>query len=133
MAKSPGNILSRRVDVRALRFTESGIAGRLIQSAAAISNMENIILELGRKSPAIIFSDADVAKAVEETKYSIQWDSGQVCMANSKIYAYESIASTFIELFIKRFAAVAIDDPLLPDEPRTTGRGSNVQAGSGLY
>ncbi|KAJ5193296.1 Aldehyde dehydrogenase N-terminal [Penicillium cf. viridicatum] len=72
----PGNILSHRMDVRALSFTGSGITGRLIQSAAAASNMENVILELGGKSLAIIFSDADIAKAVEGTKDSIQWDSG---------------------------------------------------------
>ncbi|KAK4869193.1 hypothetical protein LT330_006193 [Penicillium expansum] len=110
-----GNILSHHMDVRALSFTGSGRTGRLIQTAAAESNMKNVILELGGKSPAIIFPDADIEKAVEETKNSIQWNSGQVCMANSRIYVHESIASTFIELFNNRFAAVAIGDPLLPD------------------
>ncbi|KAJ5593279.1 Aldehyde dehydrogenase N-terminal [Penicillium hordei] len=99
-----GNILSHHMD------------------SVATSNMKNVILELGGKSPAIIFSDSDIAKAVEETKDSVQWNSGQVCMANSRIYAHESIASTFIELFNKRFAAVVIGNPLLPDDPRATGR-----------
>lgn len=73
------------MDVRALSFTGSERIGRLIQSAAAASNMKNVILELDGKSPAIIFADADIAKAVEETKDSIQWNIGQVCMANSRI------------------------------------------------
>lgn len=80
-----GNVLSHHIDVSALSFTGSGRTGRLIQSAAAASNMKNVILELGGKSPAIIFADADIAKAVEETKDSIQWNIGQVCMANSRI------------------------------------------------
>ncbi|KAJ5971316.1 Aldehyde dehydrogenase N-terminal [Penicillium vulpinum] len=110
-----GSVLSHHMDVRVLSFTGSGRTGRLIQTAAAESNMKNVVLELGGKSPAIIFPDADIEKAVEETKHSIQWNSGQVCMANSRIYVHESIAPTFIELFNKRFAAVSIGDPLLPD------------------
>ncbi|KAJ5371834.1 Aldehyde dehydrogenase N-terminal [Penicillium concentricum] len=110
-----GNVLSHHMDVRVLSFTGSGRTGRLIQAASAESNMKNVILELGGKSPAIIFPDADIEHAVEETKHSIQWNSGQVCMANSRIYVHESIASNFIELFNKRFADVAIGDPLLPD------------------
>ncbi|KAJ5520857.1 Aldehyde dehydrogenase N-terminal [Penicillium fimorum] len=82
-----GSVLSHHMDVRVLSFTGSGRTGRLIQAAAA----------------------------VEETKHSIQWNSGQVCMANSRIYVHESIASNFIDLFSKRFAAVAIGDPLLPE------------------
>ncbi|KAL2819023.1 Aldehyde/histidinol dehydrogenase [Aspergillus cavernicola] len=110
-----GNVLSHHMYVRVLSFTGSGRTGRLIQTAAAESNMKNVVLELGGKSPAIIFPDADIEKAVEETKHSIQWNSGQVCMANSRIYVHESIAPTFIELFNKRFATVTIGDPLLPD------------------
>ncbi|KAJ5746702.1 hypothetical protein N7520_011884 [Penicillium odoratum] len=110
-----GNVLSHHMDVRVISFTGSGRTGRLIQAAAAKSNLKNVILELGGKSPAVIFEDADIEKAVKETKHSIQWNSGQVCMANSRIYVQESIASTFIDLFHKSFADVQSGDPLLPD------------------
>lgn len=103
------------MDVRVISFTGSGRTGRLIQAAAAKSNLKNVILELGGKSPAVIFEDADIERAVKETKHSIQWNSGQVCMANSRIYVQESIASTFIEMFHKSFADVKSGDPLLPD------------------
>jgi len=109
-----GNVLSHHMDVRVLSFTGSGRTGRAIQIAAAKSNLKNVILELGGKSPAIIFPDADLKKAAEETKHSIQWNSGQMCMANSRIYVHESIASTFIELFQRSLTEIKIGDPLLP-------------------
>ncbi|KAJ5885063.1 hypothetical protein N7495_009573 [Penicillium taxi] len=110
-----GSVLSHHMDVRVLSFTGSARTGRIIQEAAAKSNFKKVILEMGGKSPAIIFSDADIEKAVEETKHSIQWNSGQVCMANSRIYVEESIASAFIELFKEKFSAVKIGDPLSPE------------------
>lgn len=110
-----GNVLSHHMDVRVISFTGSGRTGRLIQQAAAKSNLKNVVLELGGKSPAIIFPDANLERAVQETKHSIQWNSGQVCMANSRIYVHESIAPQFIELFQKSFAGIKSGDPLLPD------------------
>ena len=53
------------MDVRALSFTGSGRTGRLIQAAAAKSNLKAVFLELGGKSPAVIFEDADLDLAVE--------------------------------------------------------------------
>lgn len=100
------------MDVRALSFTGSGRTGRIIQQAAAKSNLKSIILELGGKSPGIIFPDADLAKAARETKHSIQWNSGQMCMANSRIYVHESIATAFVDLFKKEFQSVIKGDPL---------------------
>lgn len=102
------------MDIRVISFTGSGRTGRLIQQASAKSNLKNVILELGGKSPAIIFPDANLERAVKETKYSAQWNSGQVCMANSRIYVHESIAPKFIELFQKSFAEIRSGDPLLP-------------------
>ncbi|TVY77681.1 Aldehyde dehydrogenase [Fusarium oxysporum f. sp. cubense] len=109
--KTSGAILSSHMDVRVLSFTGSGPTGRLIQAAAAKSNLKNVILELGGKSPAIIFDDADLEKAAAETAHSIQWNSGQVCMANSRIYVHESIAEPFIESFKKKFQVIAAGDP----------------------
>lgn len=102
------------MDVRVLSFTGSGRTGRLIQAAAAKSNLKNVILELGGKSPAVIFPDANLDRAVKETMHSIRWNSGQVCMANSRIYVHESVASSFVEKFQKTFADVKSGDPLLP-------------------
>lgn len=83
----------------------------MIQEASSKSNLKKVVLELGGKSPAIIFDDADIEKAAAETQHSAQWNSGQVCMANSRIYVHESIAKTFIESFKEKFAAVRMGDP----------------------
>ncbi|OQE29972.1 hypothetical protein PENSTE_c002G07638 [Penicillium steckii] len=109
-----GNVMSHHMDIRVLSFTGSGRTGRIIQAAAAKSNLKNVILELGGKSPCIIFPDANIEKAVQQTKFSITMNTGQVCMANSRIYVHESIAEHFIELFKKSFADVKSGDPLLP-------------------
>lgn len=111
-----GSILSHHMDVRALSFTGSGRTGRLIQAAAAKSNLKQVYLELGGKSPAVIFEDAELEKAVNETAYSIQWNSGQVCMANSRVYVQDTIAEKYIQLFKDHFTnQVAMGDPLHKD------------------
>ncbi|KAJ0415334.1 Aldehyde/histidinol dehydrogenase [Aspergillus carlsbadensis] len=109
-----GSTLAHHMDVRLLSFTGSGRTGRLIQQAAAKSNLKNVIFELGGKSPAVVFPDADLAKAARETAYSIQWNSGQVCMANSRIYVHASVADKFVALFKERFRDVAMGDPTDP-------------------
>ncbi|KAJ9626184.1 hypothetical protein H2203_003816 [Taxawa tesnikishii (nom. ined.)] len=106
-----GAVLSSHMDVRALSFTGSGRTGRLITKAAADSNLKKVTLELGGKSPNIVFPDADLESAAEGTQYSIQWNSGQVCMANSRIYVEESAAERFVDLFKAKFGAVKAGDP----------------------
>ncbi|KAI1621952.1 aldehyde dehydrogenase [Exophiala viscosa] len=112
--QTSGAILSSHMDVRALSFTGSCRTGRIIQAAAAKSNLKNVILELGGKSPAIIFEDSNLENAVVETQSSIQFNSGQVCMANSRIYVQDTIADKFVELFKSKFAAISAGDPLDP-------------------
>jgi aldehyde dehydrogenase (NAD+) len=107
-----GQILSRHMDVRALSFTGSSRTGKLIQEEAARTNLKKVVLELGGKSPALVFEDANLDKAVAQTQFSIQSNSGQVCMANSRIYVQKSIAPRFIEAFKKQFAAARAGDPL---------------------
>ncbi|KAF7557145.1 hypothetical protein G7Z17_g911 [Cylindrodendrum hubeiense] len=112
-----GAALASHMDVRALSFTGSTRTGRLIQEAAAKSNLKNLIFELGGKSPAVIFEDADLEKAVPATSHSIQWNSGQVCMANSRIYVQRSIAPAFMAAFKESFGNVHLGDPT---DPATT-------------
>ncbi|KAK4032192.1 aldehyde dehydrogenase domain-containing protein [Parachaetomium inaequale] len=107
-----GQILSRHMDVRVLSFTGSSRTGKLIQEEAARTNLKKVILELGGKSPALVFEDANLEKAVAQTQASIQANSGQVCMANSRIYVQKSIALQFIEAFKVKFAGVRAGNPL---------------------
>jgi len=107
-----GKAIAEHMDIRKISFTGSGRTGRLIQEMSARSNLKNVTLELGGKTPAIIFDDADLSVAVPATQFSIQWNSGQVCMANSRIYVQEGIAEKFKEEFKKVFTNAKIGDPL---------------------
>ncbi|KAK5118458.1 hypothetical protein LTR62_002972 [Meristemomyces frigidus] len=78
-----GNALSEHMRVRCLSFTGSTRTGRTIQIASAKSNLKKVIFELGGKSPAIVFNDADIEQAVRETESSINWNSGQTWLVNA--------------------------------------------------
>lgn len=103
------------MDVRALTFTGSVRTGKAIRKMAADSNMKNLILELGGKSPAIVFDDADIDATVRETQFSIQLLSGQNCMANSRIYVQNGIVESFVEKFKAAFTAARLGDPTDPN------------------
>lgn len=112
-----GAALASHMTVRCISFTGSTATGQKIQAATAESNMKQVHMELGGKSPAIIFEDADLETAVAQAQFSIQFNSGQVCSANSRIYVHESVAKQFVKLFCEKFAAVQVGDPL---DPSTT-------------
>jgi aldehyde dehydrogenase (NAD+) len=92
-----GEAIAKHMDIRKISFTGSAVAGRAVKKAAAESNLKNVTLELGGKSPLIIFEDADLQKAVPAAAYSILANSGQVCIASSRVYVHETIAPQFIE------------------------------------
>lgn len=117
-----GTALSSHMKVRCISFTGSSITGQKIQAAAAKSNLKHVLMELGGKTPAIVFEDADLDSAAAQTQFSIQFNSGQICTANSRIYVHESIAKEFTKLFREKFEAVAIGDPMDP----TTSHGPQI-------
>lgn len=97
--------------VRAISFTGSTCTGRAIQIASAKSNLKKVVFELGGKGPAIIFEDADMEEAAQGTEFSINYNSGQTCMANSRIYVQESAKEKFTAAFTKLANARKIGDP----------------------
>ncbi|KAL9474147.1 hypothetical protein ACSS6W_008527 [Trichoderma asperelloides] len=110
-----GAALASHMDVRALTFTGSVRTGKLLRKMAADSNMKNLILELGGKSPAIVFDDCNIDAAVQHTQFSIQLLSGQNCMANSRIYVQSSIMESFVEKFKAAFTSARLGDPADPN------------------
>lgn len=109
-----GQALSEHMKVRALSFTGSTKTGRAIAIAAAKSNLKKVVFELGGKSPSLVFEDADVEQAARETELSINYNSGQTCFANSRIYVHESIKDKFIDAFTKMAKARKLGDPTNP-------------------
>src|SRR3989475_3902995 len=108
---STGEALVKHADVDKIAFTGSTEVGRAIRTATANSH-KKISLELGGKSPFIIFEDADLDSAVEGLVDGIWFNQGQVCCAGSRLLMQESIADKLIGTIQDRMNALRIGSPL---------------------
>jgi acyl-CoA reductase-like NAD-dependent aldehyde dehydrogenase len=109
-----GHAISSHMDIEKVSFTGSSEVGRLIQKAAAESNLKKVTLELGGKSPNIVFADADLDFAVEMSHFSLFMNMGQCCTAGSRCYVQEGIYDKFVEKSVARAKTRAIGDPFDP-------------------
>ncbi len=106
-----GNTLAESEDVDMITFTGSTEVGQSIMRAAA-GNIKKIGLELGGKSPNVIFADADLDGAVEWAMIGIFLNQGEVCAAGSRIIIEKSIKDRFLEKLVKKTKAMTIGDPM---------------------
>ena len=117
-----GAAIARHMDVDKVAFTGSTEVGRLIMEAAAKSNLKRITLELGGKSPNIIFADTDLDEAVEGAHMGVFVNQGQSCCAGSRVFVEEKIYQQFVEKSVARARKRRVGDPLDP----TTEQGPQV-------
>jgi aldehyde dehydrogenase (NAD+) len=108
---STGEALVKHPDVDKIAFTGSTEVGRAIRKATAQSH-KKISLELGGKSPFIIFEDADLDSAVEGLVDGIWLNQGQVCCAGSRLLMQESVAETLIGKVRERMSTLRVGSPL---------------------
>src|SRR5271163_830759 len=106
-----GEALVKHPDVDKIAFTGSTEVGRAIRKATA-STHKKLSLELGGKSPFIIFEDADLDSAVEGLVDGIWFNQGQVCCAGSRLLMQESIAETLIAKICDRMNTLRVGPPL---------------------
>ena len=106
-----GEALVKHPDVDKIAFTGSTEVGRAIRSATAPSH-KRLSLELGGKSPFIVFEDADLDSAVEGLVDGIWFNQGQVCCAGSRLLMQESIAETLISKIQDRLSTLRMGAPL---------------------
>ncbi|MCU7711016.1 aldehyde dehydrogenase family protein [Priestia sp. JV24] len=102
-----GNTLIQDKRVDKISFTGGTVTGKHIMRQAA-ENVTKVSLELGGKSPNIIFADADFETAVDYALFGIFAGSGQICAAGSRILVEESIAEKFIERFAERAQKIKV-------------------------
>jgi len=108
-----GEALSHSMDVDVVVFTGSGTTGRRLLEASARSNMKRCYLELGGKSANIVFADTkDLPTAAKVSAAGIFRNSGQVCVAGSRLLVEESVHDEFVELLAKAATNMTIGDPL---------------------
>ncbi len=106
-----GELIVRHDDIDKIAFTGSTEVGRLIRTATAGTG-KKLSLELGGKSPFIVFDDADLDSVVEGVVDAIWFNQGQVCCAGSRIPAQEGVAERLIDKLKARMETLRVGDPL---------------------
>ncbi len=109
-----GGAIASHPDVHKVAFTGGTDTGRSIMTAAA-GNLKKISLELGGKSPNIVFADADFETAVDYALFGIFANQGEVCSAGSRLLLEESIYDQFVEKMAQKAKKIKVGPGLLPD------------------
>ncbi|KAJ5204610.1 aldehyde dehydrogenase [Penicillium cinerascens] len=112
--KTVGNAIASHMDIDKVAFTGSTATGRSIMKSAASSNLKKVTLELGGKSPNIVFSDADIEKAVEWSAWGINMNFGQTCHAGTRIYVHEDVYDKFVDAYTARMSRIKVGDNFDP-------------------
>jgi aldehyde dehydrogenase (NAD+) len=107
-----GEALGRHNDVDKIAFTGSVRTARALMKASAESNLKPLSLELGGKSPNIIFPDADLERASHAAFWGIYANKGEVCSAGSRLLVHEKIYDQFVEGLADRARKMKVGDPL---------------------
>ncbi|XP_073814694.1 aldehyde dehydrogenase X, mitochondrial [Musca autumnalis] len=106
-----GAAISEHPEIQKVAFTGSVEVGRIIMEAAAKSNLKRVSLELGGKSPLVVFDDADIDLAVDITHEALFANHGQSCCAGSRTYVHEKIYDEFVAKAAAKAKARKVGDP----------------------
>ena len=109
-----GAAIANHMDVDKVAFTGSTEVGHLIMEAAAKSNLKRVTLELGGKSPNIVFADADMDEAIEGSHFALFFNQGQCCCAGSRLFVEEKGYDEFVEKSVARAKKRTVGDPFDP-------------------
>jgi aldehyde dehydrogenase (NAD+) len=109
-----GEPLTQHGDVRKLAFTGSTAVGKEIMRNAA-EHVTDITLELGGKSPIVVFPDADVEEAVRTVATGIFYNTGECCEAGSRLFVHDDIAEPFLDALVAIAESMTMGDPLNED------------------
>jgi betaine-aldehyde dehydrogenase len=109
-----GRLLTRHAGIRKVSLTGEVGTGKAVMGDAAQS-LKNVTLELGGKSPLIVFDDAKLDNAVGGALLANFYSSGQVCSNGTRVFVHRSIKKRFLEGLVKRVNAMKIGDPMHPD------------------
>lgn len=108
-----GAALASHPQVAKIAFTGETTTGKLVMQMAS-NNLTQCSLELGGKSPNIVFDDVDLENAVNGSLFGIYFAQGQVCAAGSRLFVQEGIYNTFMNRFYDKASKIKVGDPLDP-------------------
>src|SRR5580765_7731773 len=106
-----GAALSGHMDVDKIAFTGETTTGKIVMTAAAQSNLKRVSLELGGKSPNIVFADADLDAAIEGAYLGLFFNQGQCCCAGSRLFVEEKCYDEFVEKSVARAKKRTVGNP----------------------
>ncbi|KAL6507724.1 Aldehyde dehydrogenase 2 member C4 [Orobanche gracilis] len=108
---SAGAAISSHMDIDKISFTGSTEVGRKVMQAAAASNLKPVTLELGGKSPFIVFDDVDVNKIADLALRGILYNKGEICVAGSRVFVQEGIYDKFVLKLVEKAESWVVGDP----------------------
>ncbi|KAB7501434.1 Aldehyde dehydrogenase, mitochondrial [Armadillidium nasatum] len=106
-----GAAIAEHMKIDKVAFTGSTEVGHIIQKSAGASNLKRVTLELGGKSPNIVFKDADLEDAVEQSHFGLFFNQGQCCCAGSRIFVEEGVYDEFVERSVERAKKRIVGNP----------------------
>jgi aldehyde dehydrogenase (NAD+) len=109
-----GAALASHLDVDKIAFTGETNTGKIVMTAAAQSNLKRVSLELGGKSPNIVFADADLDAAVAGAYTGLFFNQGQCCVAGSRLFVQESVYDEFVAKMTAKAKGRRLGDPFDP-------------------
>jgi aldehyde dehydrogenase (NAD+) len=110
-----GAALSSHKDVDKVAFTGEYTTGQIVMEAAARSNLKRVSLELGGKSPNVVFADADLDAAVDGAYFGLFFNQGQCCCAGSRLFVEEKVHDQLVEKLVKKAKSQRVGDPFDTD------------------
>ncbi len=113
LGEEAGHALVVHPDVDKISLTGETVTGREVMRNAA-ATLKRVTLELGGKSPGIVFPDADLVAAVEGSLFLVYANAGQVCDARSRILVHRDVYEGFVERFVARARELRVGDPTDP-------------------
>jgi len=113
--KIAGKAISLHMHIEKVAFTGSTVVGQEIMKDAASTNLKKVTLELGGKSPSIVFHDADIEQAVRWAAFGVYFNHGQTCCAGSRIFVQESVYEKFLHGFTEQVKKLKVGDPFHPE------------------
>lgn len=111
MGPTAGGALAAHKDVDKVAFTGSTEVGQLVMETAARSNLKKVTLELGGKSPNIVFKDADLDEAIQTSHFGLFFNQGQCCCAGSRIFVEGAIYDDFVARSVELAKERVLGDP----------------------
>ena len=110
-----GQMLTRHEGIAKVSFTGEVGTGKQVMAAAGGSTLKGVTMELGGKSPLIIFADADLERAADAAMMANFYSSGQVCTNGTRVFVAREVKSAFEEKIIERVTRIRAGDPLDPN------------------